>query len=52
MSTSIRKVVLVTYPDDFTQEEAKGLVNSADRKILRVFTQKYLNRSKYGMGAA
>jgi GTP-binding protein HflX len=51
MSTSIRKVVLVTYPDDFTQEEAKGLVNSADRKILRVFTQKYLNRSKYGMGA-
>lgn len=40
----------MTYPDDFTKEEAQSLVNSADRKILRVFTQKYLNRSQYGMG--
>ncbi|HEX6067640.1 MAG TPA: GTPase HflX [Nitrososphaera sp.] len=46
----MRKVVLVTYPDDFTQEEAKGLVDSAERQIIRVFTQKYLNRSQYGMG--
>jgi GTP-binding protein HflX len=50
MSTTTRKVVLVTYPDDFTKEEAQSLVNSADRKILGVFTQKYLNRSQYGMG--
>jgi GTP-binding protein HflX len=46
----MRRVVLVTYPDDFTQEEAKSLVDSADRQIIRVFTQKYLNRSQYGMG--
>ncbi|NOJ27446.1 MAG: GTPase HflX [Nitrososphaera sp.] len=44
-------VVLVTYPDKFTKEEAKSLVGSADRSIRRVFTQKYLNRSQYGMGA-
>ena len=48
---SQKKVVLVTYPDDFTQDEAKSLVDSADRKIVRVFTQKYLNRSQYGMGS-
>jgi GTP-binding protein HflX len=51
MSTGARKVVLVTYPDDFTQEEAKSLVESADRKVIKVFTQKYLNRSQYGMGS-
>jgi GTPase len=46
-----KKVVLVTYPDDFAQEEAKSLVDSADCHIVRVFTQKYLNRSQYGMGS-
>ncbi len=46
-----RKAVLVTYPDDFTQDEAKSLVDSADRQVVRVFTQKYLNRSQYGMGS-
>ena len=48
---SLRNVVLVTYPDNFILEEAKSLVDSADRKILRVFTQKYLNHSEYGIGA-
>ncbi len=48
---SLRNVVLVTYPDPFILEEAKSLVDSADRKILRVFTQKYLNHSEYGIGA-
>lgn len=45
------KVVLVTYPDSFALEEAKGLVDSADRTCVAVFTQKYLNHSQYGMGA-
>lgn len=45
------KVVLVTYPDDFTRDEAVSLVDSADRKIVQIFTQKYLNRSQYGMGS-
>jgi GTP-binding protein HflX len=47
----MRNVVLVTYPDNFILEEAKSLVDSADRKTLRVFTQKYLNHSEYGIGA-
>jgi GTP-binding protein HflX len=47
---SMRNVVLVTYPDNFVLEEAKSLVDSAGRRILRVFTQKYLNHSQYGMG--
>jgi len=41
----------VTYPDSFALEEAKGLVDSADRTCVAVFTQKYLNHSQYGMGA-
>lgn len=44
------KVVLVTYPDSFAQEEARSLVDAADRQSIKVFTQKYLNRSQYGMG--
>ncbi|MEM2140486.1 GTPase HflX [Nitrososphaera sp.] len=50
MNQKSRKVVLVTYPDSFAQEEAKSLVESAGRQSVRVFTQKYLNRSQYGMG--
>lgn len=45
------KVVLVTYPDGFTLEEAKSLVDSADRTSVAVLTQKYLNHAQYGMGA-
>jgi GTP-binding protein HflX len=48
---SLRNAVLVTYPDSFVLEEAKNLVESADRKILRIYTQKYLNHSEYGIGA-
>jgi 50S ribosomal subunit-associated GTPase HflX len=59
------KVVLVTYPDSFRLEEAKSLVRSAEQtksttttmttipayQIIKTFTQKYLNRSKYGIGS-
>jgi GTP-binding protein HflX len=48
---NLQRVALVTYPDSFTLEEAKSLVESADRKIVRVFTQKYLNHSEYGIGS-
>jgi GTP-binding protein HflX len=44
-------VILVTYPETFTIEEAKSLVDSSDRTIARVFTQKYLNHSQYGIGS-
>lgn len=51
MSHKPKKVLLVTYPDEFTQEEAKSLVDSADRQIIKVFTPKHLNRSQYGVGS-
>jgi GTP-binding protein HflX len=46
-----QKVVLVTYPEEFTMEEAKGLIESmSNYKIVETFTQKYLNRARFGMG--
>ena len=48
---NLTKVILVTYPDSFRLEEAKSLVESLQNKIVKVFTQKYLDHSKYGMGA-
>jgi GTPase len=49
---NLTKVILVTYPDSFRLEEAKSLVESLPQyKIIKVFTQKYLDHSKYGMGA-
>jgi GTPase len=41
----------VTYPDSFRLEEAKSLVESLQNKIVKVFTQKYLDRAEYGMGS-
>ena len=59
MSNSSIKVVLVTYPDSFRSDEAKILVESAgqtkttmhDYQVIKTFTQKYLNHSKYGIGS-
>jgi GTP-binding protein HflX len=48
---NLTKVILVTYPDSFRLEEAKSLVESLQNKIVRVFTQKYLDRAEYGMGS-
>jgi len=43
---------LVTYPDDFILHEAKQLILSIpEYEIVKIFTQKYLNHSKYGMGS-
>jgi GTP-binding protein HflX len=41
----------VGYPDSFRLEEAKSLVESADYTISKVYTQKYLNHSQYGLGS-
>src|SRR5919106_6701328 len=48
---NLTKVILVTYPDSFRLEEAKNLVESLQNKIVKVFTQKYLDRGEYGMGS-
>lgn len=45
------KVVLVAYPDSFSIEEARSLVSSAGYTVVKVFTQKYLNHSEYGIGS-
>jgi GTP-binding protein HflX len=45
------KTILIGYPDGFRLEEGRILVESAGCKIVKVFTQKYLNHSQYGMGA-
>jgi GTPase len=42
----------VTYPDSFRLEEAKSLVESLPHyKIVKVFTQKYLDHAEYGLGS-
>jgi GTP-binding protein HflX len=48
---NLTKVILVTYPDSFRLEEAKSLAESLQNKIVKVFTQKYLDRAEYGMGS-
>jgi len=46
------EVILVTYPDSFMLQEAKSLAESMSGwHVIRVFTQKYLNHSEYGMGS-
>jgi GTPase len=45
------RAILVSYPDTFSLEEGKSLVESADCNIVKIFTQKYLNHSQYGVGA-
>jgi GTPase len=46
------EVVLVTYPDSFTLEEAKSLAESMiGWTVVKVFTQKYLNHAEYGVGS-
>ena len=52
----------MAYPDSFTLDEAKSLVESTAQtrttsttmhgyRIIKIFTQKYLNHSKYGIGS-
>jgi GTP-binding protein HflX len=49
---NLTKVILVSYPDSFRLEEAKSLVESLPQyKIVKVFTQKRLDHSKYGLGS-
>jgi GTP-binding protein HflX len=51
------KVVLVSYPDNFRLDEGKSLVESSGTstidsyQIVKIFTQKYLNHSQYGLGS-
>ena len=43
----LTKVILVAYPARFRLEEAKSLVESLPNEIVKVFTQKYLDRAEF-----
>ena len=51
------KVILVTYPDNFSLQEAQSLVESSSPsmsphpQVVKVITQKYLNHARYGLGS-
>ena len=47
-----KNVILVTYPDDFSQQEGRSLVESVDdNRVVKIFSQKYLGHSTYGLGS-
>ena len=46
-----KKVILVTYPDAFIAEEAKGLVEAAGYRLVESITQKKLSNQQYGIGS-
>lgn len=46
-----KKVILVTYPDAFISEEAKGLVEAAGYRLVESITQKKLSNQQYGVGS-
>lgn len=42
----------MTYPDEFSKQEAKGLVDSLGNcNIVKLFTQKNLKHTRYGVGS-
>ncbi len=42
--------ILITYPDKFIIDEARGLSKAAGYKVLKTISQRYLLRAKYGLG--
>ena len=45
----MKSCILVTYFDEDSLSEAKGLCNSAEYKILHVIKQSFLNHGKFGL---
>jgi hypothetical protein len=48
---NLTKVILVAYPDRFRLEEANSLVESLQNEIVKVYTQKYLDRAEFGISS-
>jgi len=46
-----KKVILVTYPDEFIKNEAVGLVEAAGYRISTILSQKNLTNQQYGVGS-
>ncbi|HXQ91903.1 MAG TPA: GTPase HflX [Nitrososphaerales archaeon] len=49
-TTHGKKVILVTYPDEFVQNEAIELTQAAGYQIVHLLTQKRLIHQQYGVG--
>jgi len=42
---------MVTYPESYIIQEAIGIAEAADYDVVKTLTQKYIHRSKYGVGS-
>lgn len=45
------KAILITYPESHALKEARSLAEAAGYDVVKTITQKYLTKSKYGIGA-
>ncbi|MBI4257455.1 MAG: GTPase HflX [Thaumarchaeota archaeon] len=50
-TSSNTKAILVTYPDRFRQSEAVSLAEAAGYEVVQTFTQRFLFKAQYGVGA-
>ncbi len=50
VTTGGKRVILVTYPDEFVQNEAIELTQAAGYQIIHLLTQKRLIHQQYGVG--
>lgn len=50
LSSGKKRVILVTYRDKFTKQEASGLVEAAGYTISSLIEQRKLNHAQYGVG--
>ncbi len=47
----MKKAILITYHDKFIVQEALGLAEAADYEVVKLTTQRYLSKAKYGIGS-
>jgi len=46
-----KKAILVTYPDEFTKQEAIGLAEAAGFEVAQTVIQRYLKHGEFGVGS-
>jgi len=47
----VRKALLIAYPEQYVIEEARALAEAAGYETVSTLSQKYLSRSKFGIGS-
>jgi len=47
----LKKTILITYHDKFAIQEALGLAEAVDYEVVKLITQRYLSKAKYGIGS-